>query len=62
LARRRILGDSEASSWRGRAAQIVTFWRDYGVRKVRAGSLIALMETFLEDLESGQTRCCGWAD
>ena len=37
----------------GRAGQVVTFWHDYGARKVRAESLTALMETFLEDLEAG---------
>ena len=37
----------------GEEGQVVTFWHDYGARKVRAESLTALMQTFLDDLEAG---------
>src|SRR5262249_1849902 len=37
----------------GEPGQVVTFWHDDGRRKVKAESLTALMETFLEDLEAG---------
>jgi cell wall assembly regulator SMI1 len=38
---------------KGREGQVVTFWHDYGARKVKAESLSALMGTFLADLEAG---------
>ena len=37
----------------GTAGQIVTFWHDYGSRKVKAKNLPELMETFLVGVEEG---------